>query len=188
MGKSPKEMQEAIIRNLPEKTGKSLGEWADITRENGPPAKKERIQWLKSEHGLGHVTAQIIAAHLEDDPTGYDDPDRLLSDMYAGPKQPLREIHERVVGMAQRLGGVKATTCKTYVALARKRQFAVIQPSTSDRVDLGLAMGTASPKGRLKASKSVGSSRITHAIALHRPEDVDGEVERLLKRAFDAAG
>ena len=134
------------------------------------------------------MTAQIVAAHLEDDSTGYDDPDRLLSDMYAGPKRPLRAIHDRILETAQRLGGVKTNTCKTYVALARKRQFAVIQPSTKDRVDLGLALGGAPAKGRLMATKSVGSGRITHAIALHRLNDVDSQVERLLKRAFDAAG
>lgn len=143
---------------------------------------------MKAEHALGHVTAQIIAGHLEEDSSSYDDQGRLLDQMYAGPKRSLLKIHDRVVDLAKGLEGVKMTTCKTYVALARNRQFAVIQPTTKDRVDLGLAMGKAPARGRLKAAKSVGSGRITHAIALHQPKDVDREVAGLLRRAYDQAG
>ena len=143
---------------------------------------------MKAEHGLGHVTAQIIAGHLEEDSPSYDDPGRLLDEMYAGPKRSLLKIHDRVVDLAKGFGGVKMTTCKTYVGLARKRQFAVIQPTTKGRVDLGLAMGKAPASGRLKRAKSVGSARITHAIELHQPKDVDREVEGLLRRAYDEGG
>ena len=37
MPKSPKEMGEAIAKNLPAKTGRTFEEWVELTRQNGPP-------------------------------------------------------------------------------------------------------------------------------------------------------
>ncbi len=74
---------------------------------------------------------------------------------------------------------------KTYVSLVRKRQFGAIQPSTTDRVDLGLVLPGVEPTGRLEATTTVGGGRVTHRIALRSPKDVDAEVRRWLKVAYD---
>lgn len=74
---------------------------------------------------------------------------------------------------------------KTYVSLVRKRQFGAIQPSTTDRVDLGLVLPGVTAGGRLAASTTVGAGRVTHRIALRSPKDVDDFVRRWLKEAYD---
>ena len=43
---------EAARRNLMERTGKTLEEWAEITRSAGPSDKKVRIAWLETRHGM----------------------------------------------------------------------------------------------------------------------------------------
>jgi len=64
-GLSPQEMRKAIIRNLKYKTGKSLEEWIEIVKVDGPKMLKERHQWFKKEYHLGHFQAQIIAEKAE---------------------------------------------------------------------------------------------------------------------------
>ena len=57
---SPAEMEKAIIRNLPEKTGKSLEEWLQLLALQTDQNKKALKQFLKQEHQLGHFQAQTI--------------------------------------------------------------------------------------------------------------------------------
>lgn len=67
MGLSPEEMDAAIIRNLPEKTGKSMNEWLEVLQESSLTEKKELKAHLKDVHGVGHFQAQtIVKRFLED--------------------------------------------------------------------------------------------------------------------------
>jgi hypothetical protein len=57
---TPEEMQKAIIRNLHDKTGKSLEEWFAVLRDSGLSEKRELKEELKKVHGVGHFQAQTI--------------------------------------------------------------------------------------------------------------------------------
>jgi len=61
---TPEEMQKAIIKNLPEKTGKALEEWLEIAKAIENTSQKELIQKLKTEHGLGHFKAVTIVKFI----------------------------------------------------------------------------------------------------------------------------
>ena len=188
MPKSPKEMGEAIAKNLPAKTGRTFEEWVELTRRQGLSSRRERIAWLKTEHGLGTVTATFIAADAEGRSIAdtYADPDALLDTMYGGEKAPLRDIYDELAKAARKLGhDVELTVCKTYVGIRRGRQFGLIKPTTRTRVDLGLALPGVKPAGRLLNAGSIGSDRITHRIEIASKNDIDGEVMRWLKAAFD---
>ena len=52
----PEEMEQAIVRNLREKTGKPLEEWFSVLRASSLSEKGE----LKKLHGVGHFQAQTI--------------------------------------------------------------------------------------------------------------------------------
>ena len=56
----PEEMEKAIIRNLQEKTGKSLEEWFAVLKASSLSQKVELKQELKKVHGVGHFQAQTI--------------------------------------------------------------------------------------------------------------------------------
>ena len=59
----PEEMEAAMIRNLPEKTGKSLEEWCEVLKESGLTEKREMKKYLKEDHGVGHFQTQTIVKH-----------------------------------------------------------------------------------------------------------------------------
>jgi hypothetical protein len=59
--RTPGDAREAIIRHLPEKTGRSIHQWAEHVRSKAPAgSREERIAWLEREHQIGHGQASTI--------------------------------------------------------------------------------------------------------------------------------
>ncbi len=178
-------MQDAIISNLKQKTGKTLEEWIRVVKKTGPSARKERAQWLKAKHRLGGITAAVIANRVEGKAPQYD-PEAFVKVMFAGPRAGLRPIYEQLMKLGMKLGkDVTATPCKTFVPLRRRYVFAQIKPSTNTRIDLGLALGkTSAPKRLLDTGGLAKGDRITHRIPITSLKEIDSEVKRWLKAAY----
>ena len=112
-----------------------------------------------------------------------------LAKQYAGSKAQFRPIYDLLVQTAQQFGpDVTLATRKTYVALARGKQFAVIVPSSNTRLDLGLKFKDKPFTDRLTPAKNLGSGSITHKVALTALTDVDETILIWLKEAYEAAG
>ncbi len=45
--------------------GRPIGEWLDLVRASPLEGHKEKVGWLKSEHGLGHGHANAIVAYVK---------------------------------------------------------------------------------------------------------------------------
>ena len=75
---------------------------------------------------------------------------------------------------------------KAYVSLRRSKQFALVQPSTKTRVDLGIKLKDVRPAGRLEKSGSF-NTMVSHRVRLEKPADVDKEVKAWLKQAYTEA-
>ncbi|MCS5534199.1 MAG: DUF4287 domain-containing protein [Candidatus Poseidoniaceae archaeon] len=56
----PEEMEKAIIRNLADKTGRTLEEWFSVLSDTGLSEKRELKEHLKAVHAVGHFQAQTI--------------------------------------------------------------------------------------------------------------------------------
>jgi hypothetical protein len=187
MPMSPGEMIATVKANMLEKTGKTFEDWVKIAKAKGPATSRECYAWLKKEHGVPHLSAEIIA----DKASGaclleaYDNPDALVEAMYSGPKASLRPIHDELVKLARKLGkDVVVTPCKTYVSLRRKKQFAIVKPTTRTRVDLGFTLSNVKPDGRLEAVRRAAGDRISHAIKIASKKEIDAEVKRWLAEAY----
>ena len=63
---TPDQMEEAIIRNLQSKTGKSLSEWMVIVKSIPSMNEKELLTILKNEHQLGHFQAKTIIKKIRE--------------------------------------------------------------------------------------------------------------------------
>jgi len=182
------------VASLPTKTGRSLEQWIELVQKSGPPGEKDRRDWLKKEHGLGTNGAWWIAERaegkgLEDgDPVAYlKAAEEYVAAMFAGPKAGLRPIYDRLLQLGLKLAkDVKACPCKTIVPLYRNHVFAQIKPTTRTRIDLGLALKDTPAGGRLIDTGGLAKGdRITHRIAISSVEQIDGEVERWLKTAYN---
>ena len=110
----------------------------------------------------------------------------MIDAQYSGKKAELRPIYKRISEIVRQLGDdVKLAPRKTYVAFARKKQFALIAPSTNTRVDLGLKLPGKPFTNRLADGTNFGSGSISHKVALTGLDDVDQQVVDWLTEAYE---
>jgi hypothetical protein len=187
-------MTQKWVSTLKDRTGRSLDEWLALLKESGPKGEKEQRQWLRREHQMGMNSAFWIAERAagKTDETG--DPETYLQaaeqyveKMYSGKKADLRPLYDKLLALGFSMGkDVKACPCQTMVPLYRRHVFAQIKPSTQTRIDMGFALGALKGQGRLVETGGYAKKdRITHRIPISSPADIDGEVKRWLRVAYE---
>ena len=185
---TPESAIESMIANLKEKTGKPLEEWIAIARSSpkGMAAKHgEIVAFLKSKQGLTHGYANLVAQRALQHGDAPQSGESLVDAQYAGARAGLRPIHDALVAAAKRLGkDVDMAPKKTCVSLRRSKQFALIQPATNSRIDLGLQLKGVAVGGRLEKWPNPMCS---HRVRLESKADVDAQILKWMKQAYDAA-
>lgn len=185
-------MMEAIIRNLKARSGRTLDEWIQLLKSDGPKEEKQQRQWLKNEYDLGMSTVGIIVdraagrGHMNSDEYLKRAPE-YVDAMFSGPAADLRPIYNSVVAEARKLGkDVRICPAQTIVPLYRNHVFAQIKPATQTRIDLGLALGDLkAPKRLVDTGGLAKKDRITHRIELRSVAEIDSEVKKWLKAAYE---
>lgn len=185
MPKSPEEMAKAMIANMQDKTGKSLEQWIKIAKKSGAGKHGEIVKMLKADHGMTHGFANLVAHKTLKSDAGSANTD-LVATQYSGAKEGLKPIYDALISAVEKCGEVEVAPKKAYVSLRRSKQFAIIQPSTRTRVDLGLNLKGVPAKGRLEASGSF-NSMVSHRVRLEKAGDVDKQVTAWLKKAWSDA-
>ena len=182
-----------VLAAMEKKTGKSYEEWIKVAQKSGLKAEEERRTWLKEEHGLGTNTAWWIAEMSFGKGRDAVDEDAYLKlapgyveAMYAD-RPNLLPIHDALIKLALSLGpDVKICPCQTIVPLYRNHVIAEIKPATRTRIDFGLALKDTKARGRLLDTGGFAKKdRITHRIPITCLKDIDVEVKRWLKIAYD---
>lgn len=188
MAKSPEEMKAAMISGLKEKTGKSLDEWLKLLRSSGLTKHKELVNLLKTKHGVTHGYANMIALQaLGTDSHTANESDALVDAQYAGDKAALRPIYDAVLAAVRTFGAdVVIAPKKAYVSLRRGKQFAIVQPSTKTRIDVGLVLADQGTGARLEPAGTF-NAMMSHRVRLGKPSEVDKELIGWLRRAYDEA-
>lgn len=188
-------MVQKTLASLKEKTGRSLDEWLALTKKSGPKTEKDRAEWLKKEHGVPTVSAKWIAERAEGKGDDLDSPEgylaaaaRYVDDMFSGKRAALRPLYDELLRLGLALGNdVKACPCATMVPLYRNHVFAQIKPAANTRIDMGFALGARKAEGRLIDTGGYAKKdRITHRIPIETPGDIDAEVKKWLKAAYEA--
>ena len=186
MAPSPDAAAQSMINNLPEKTGKSLEQWLAVLAKTELEKHGEMVKHLKAEFGIGHGFANLIAHKYREKAAGGGETD-LVAAQYAGPKADLKPIYDAVIAAVNKFGtDVEVSPKKTYVSLRRSKQFALIQPSTRTRVDVGINLKGAEPTNRLEVSGSF-NAMVSHRVRITQKDDVDAELADWLRKAYDAA-
>jgi hypothetical protein len=175
-----------MVANLEAKTGKPIDAWIKVVNAQKLEKHSEVVSFLKTKHGVGHGYANVIAHSVKDGgaPTRGDDP---VGEQYAGAKAGLRPIYEAVIGAVLKFGSdVEVSPKKANVSLRRHKQFALLQPSTATRFDVGLNLKGVAPAGRLETAGSF-SAMVSHRVRLESVKGVDKELIGWLKQAYDQA-
>ena len=173
-------------RNLEQTSGKSQAQWLELAAKQNFSKHSELVNWLKSEFGLGHGNANLIAHRAKQAVAGGEPAaEDLLAAQYSGAKAGLKPLYDELISFVQSLGDdVELSPKKAYVSLRRNKQFALLQPSTATRLDLGLNLKGIEPTGKLEASGSF-NAMCSHRIRLSSAADIDDSVKHYLAEAYN---
>ena len=188
-------MTQKWIGELKQKTGRSLDQWIKFIKKEGPPTEAARRDWLKAQHKLGTNSAWWLAERSVGKGEETGDPNAYLcaaqkyvDEMFAGKKEHLRPIYDALLKLGLSMGkDTKACPCQTIVPLYHNHVFAQIKPTTQTRLDFGLALGDTkkTPKRLIDTGGFAKKDRITHRFEITSLKDLDDEVKRWLKVAYD---
>ena len=178
-----KGMKDMSARLLQERTGEDVDTWNQRIKAKGFTDEQTLRAWLTEQGVTGYAQSLLVMERF-----GYPDfflasADELIEGQYADRPQ-LRPIFDAIIAAAAGLGEVVVQTRKTYVSLVTpRRTFARVQPTTKQRVDLGLRLEGQQPGGRLQPSKIHETMPLQ--ISLTTPDEVDAEVLGWLQQAYD---
>jgi hypothetical protein len=182
---------ETQLKNIQAKTGKTLDQLHAIIRKSGLEKHGQIVAMLKTEFGIGHGDANLLA-HMHKQTDGgkaqpaATSPDDATDQIYSGKKAALRPIHDKLMNAIAKFGDFEIAPKKTYISLRRKKQFAMIGPATQSQVEIGLNIKGIEGTERLQAEKPGGMSQFK--VRLAEPKEVDKDLIGWIKAAYDAAG
>jgi predicted transport protein len=179
---------QTMIDNLFKNTGKTLEQWTALVQAENFTKHGEAMQFLKEKHGLTHGFANLIAHKAKGTDAGSaENQDDLIVNQYKG-KEHLKPIYDKLMAEIQQFGNdIEIAPKNAYVSLRRKKQFAILQPATKTRFEIGIILKGQEPKGKLEAI-TAANAMCSHKINLSGIGDIDSEVVEWIKAAYNSAG
>ena len=179
---------ETMIQNLYKNTGKTIAEWIETIKKESFEKHGEMLKFLKEKHSLSHGFANLIALKAKGSDAGSAiSQDDLILKQYQG-KELLKPLYEKIISEIQLFGNdIKIAPKNAYVSLRRKKQFAILQPATKTRFEIGINLKGQEPKGKLEALNS-SNAMCSHKINIADLKDIDEEVLDWIKTAYYNAG
>ena len=96
-------------------------------------------------------------------------------------------MYDAIIAKVNNFGNdVEVAPKKSYVSFRRSKQFAIVQPSTKTRIDVGINLKGREPGDRLEPSGSF-NAMVSHRVRITELNQVDEELIAWLKDAYLAA-
>lgn len=178
----------SMIENLHKNTGKTLDQWIVIVKGKNFSKHGEIIKFLKENHKFTHGFANFVALKSRGaDSRSVENKDELIEKQYKG-KEHFRPLYDKLITEVKKFGSdVEIAPKNANVSLRRKKQFALLQPATKTRFEIGINLKGQDPKGKLVAI-TAANAMCSHKIDLAGIDDADTEVFDWLKKAYENAG
>lgn len=176
-----------MLENLKVNTGKSLEEWIEIVKKTEMQKHGEILSFLKKNHGFTHGFANLVALKSKGTDAASQEYDDLIQNQYKG-KEHFKPLYNALLKKILTFGNdIEIAPKNKYVSLRRKKQFAILNPATKSRFEVGLNIKGAKGDELLKEI-SKANSMCSHQIDLINDEDLNSEVINWIKKAYESAG
>lgn len=177
-----------MIDNLYKNTGKTLEEWSQLASNQKLAKHSEVVNFLKEQHGLTHGFANLIAHKAKgSDAASATDPNDLITKQYTG-KEHFKPLYDKLIVLISQFGDdIEIAPKNAYVSLRRKKQFAILQPATKNRFEIGINLKGQEGRGKLDGISSA-NAMCSHKINLFDIQDIDTEVIGWIRAAYENAG
>lgn len=174
--------------NLLKKTGKSLEQWVELVKKENFSKHGEILKHLKENHGFTHGFANLVALKtLKSDAGSAENLDDLVQKQYKG-KEQFWPIYQKLTEEMASFGSdVEFAPKISYVSVKRKRQFALLSPSTKTRFEIGINLKGQPAEGILEA-ETKSNAMCSHKIVIKNEEEITAEVISWLRKAYNSAG
>lgn len=185
---------ETQLKNIQTRTGKTLAALYAVIKKSGLTKHGEIRDMLKQELGMGHGDANTLVTIYLKSLAGPAAPAAgggvssgdVLDEIYAGPKAPLRPVHEKLLKAIDAFGTFEIAPKKGYVSLRRKKQFAMVGPGTKGRLEIGLNLKDLPATARLVAQPAGGMCQFK--VWVTEAKEIDKELVSWIRQAYDSAG
>lgn len=176
-----------MIENLYKNTGKTLAQWIETVKAQNIAKHGEIIKYLKENHAFTHGFANLVAHKAKETDAGSaENQDELITRQYSG-KEHFKPVYDRLLSEIKAFGNdIEVAPKNAYVSLRRKRQFAILNPATKTRFEIGVNLKGQETTGKLEDEKP--NAMCSHKLSISGLQDIDEEVIGWLKKAYDAAG
>jgi len=176
------------IANIEKSTGKKLNDWIAIVNKSGFAKHGELVNFLKEKHGFTHGNANMVVHYAKQSHAGAAENDTdWITEQYKG-RENLKPWYDKIMNEINKFGkDIEVSPKKAYVSLRRKKQFAILQPSTKDRFDIGLNIKGVPPSGNVIAAGS-WNAMCTHRIKVEDEMMINKELIGWIKKSYDQAG
>lgn len=176
------------ISNIEKNTGKKLEQWITIVNKSGFEKHGELVKFLKEKHGFTHGNANVVVHFAKQSHAGAAENDTdWIAEQYKE-KENLKPWYDKIMAEINKFGkDIEVAPKKAYVSLRRKKQFAIIQPSTKERMDVGLNIKGVEPSGIVEDGKK-WNAMCTHRIRVEDAKTIDKNLINWIKQAYDQAG
>lgn len=184
---SASQIHQQFLFDVEKQTGRTADGWKSLLRTPSLQRHSDRMRYLQTEHSLPYRMAYLLASHADETRPAYSDETGLIEAMYVN-RESLRAVHDALTELIMLQGSdVTASVAKTMVTFRRKHVFAQMKPASKTRIDFGLALPDITVPRRLISTGGLEKGdRITYRIAIANIDQIDGELETWLEKAYQA--
>jgi predicted transport protein len=177
MAKDSQRIEQEFIATAKEKTGHDLADWMAIISSSGESKTRAIIKWLKQNHDLNHMQANLLAGIYLNDGKPVFDYEVMFGKLFEG-KEAQQAIYEELASRIQAAHPeVHFIPTKTYISLENERVFGCVK-LTSKTLRIGLDLGEREVDNYVQKAKGLGAMpNIGHMIEISSADDIN---ERLL--------
>lgn len=179
---------QTMIDNLYKNTGKTLEQWIEIVNREKFAKHGEIMNFLKANHGLTHGFANLVAHKAKGSDAGSaENQDDLITKQYTG-KEHFIPVYQKLMAEIGKFGNdIEIAPKNAYVSLRRKKQFALLQPATKTRFEIGIILKGQEAQGKLEKINTP-NAMCSHRINVSDVGEIDSEVIGWLGKAYEGAG
>ncbi len=178
---------QAYLDNIRAKTGLTPEDFIRMAKEKGLTKHADLLAWLKNDIGLGHGHANAIIGVINSVEKPKASKDEKLEKLFSGAKAAWRKPYDDLLKKLNKFGeDVGVAPTNTYISLLRgDRKFGIVQV-TGERLDIGIKRKGAAAEGRFEEAGS-WNAMVTHRVRITDPKQIDAEILKWLRDAYDQA-
>ena len=185
---------EKQLANIETRTGKTLAQLEAIVKKSGLTKHGEIRDMLKRDLGMGHGDANTLVHYVNKSSAATESlgsaegksTDAATNEIYSGAKAGLRPIHDKLIDAISKFGEFEIAPKKAYVSLRRRKQFAMVGPAASSRIEVGINMKGLTGSDRL--IELAQPAMCAFKVKVSDVREVDRELLSWIKQAYDNAG